>query len=61
MVDDVLGGETNLVTGNVNKAICVTPAFKTAFEAAMATNDDAYLTYYNDVKLFRDSNDYFLA
>jgi hypothetical protein len=41
LVDDVLGGETNLVTGNVNKAICVTPAFRTAYEAAMKTNDDA--------------------
>jgi len=41
LVDDVLGGETNLVTGNVNKAICVTPAYRTAYEAAMKTNDDA--------------------
>tara|TARA_B110000285_G_scaffold11781_1_gene11719 strand:- start:1119 stop:1256 length:138 start_codon:yes stop_codon:yes gene_type:complete len=40
-VDDALGGLGNLDVNNVNKAICVTSAFRTAFEAAMKTNDDA--------------------
>ena len=41
MVDIALGGLGNLETDKVNKAICVTPAFRTAYEAAMKTNDDA--------------------
>ena len=41
MVNNALGGLGNLETENFNKAICVTPDFRIAFEAAMKTNDDA--------------------
>ena len=54
--DNVLGGEANLVPGGQNTAICVHDTFRADYEEEMAKNDGT-LTYYADVKLFRDSDE----
>ena len=58
--DNVLGGEANLVSGGQNTAICVHDTFRADYEEEMAKNDGT-LSYYNDVKLFRDSDAGLLA
>ena len=51
---NVLGGEDNLKPGNHNREICIQEDFRDALEQEM--NDQGYLTYYDDVRLYRESD-----
>lgn len=57
---NVLGGEENLVAGGQNTAICIHDTFRADLEEEMAANDGT-LSYYNDVRLFRESDAGLLA
>ena len=56
---NVLGGESNLKPGNHNSEICIQTAFRDALEQEM--DDQGYLTYYDDVRLYRESDAGLLA
>ena len=50
---NVLGGAANLIPGNHNKEICIQSAFRAALEETMV---DGMLNYYDDVRLYRESD-----
>ena len=50
---NVLGGEANLIPGNHNREICIQSAFRADLEATMV---DGELNYYDDVRLYRESD-----
>ena len=52
---NVLGGESNLEPGNHNDEICIYESFREDLEDEM--DSQGYLTYYDDVRLFRESDE----
>jgi hypothetical protein len=52
--DNVLGGEDNLVPGAHNTEICIQSAFREALEEEVEAQ--GYLTYYDDIRLYRESD-----
>lgn len=57
--DNVLGGEDNLVPGNHNTEICIYEEFRDALEEEVEAQ--GYLTYYDDIRLFRETDEGLLA